>query len=146
MPSLPAGRRPAVGGGPARPPHCVAEYPAAPRTVPRARRHARDVLHAWGLDALAGTAELLASELITNAVRASARAGQPTVRLLLTRDGDGLRISVWDGAPGVPCRRPDPAGDADGGRGLLLVESLSADYGTYPSAGYGKVVWCVIPG
>jgi hypothetical protein len=32
------------------------------------------------------------------------------------------------------------------GRGLLLVESLSADYGTYPSAGYGKVVWCVVAG
>jgi anti-sigma regulatory factor (Ser/Thr protein kinase) len=146
MPSVPASGRAAAVGCPARPPYSYAEYLAAPRAVPRARQHTRDALRAWGLDALAGTAELLASELVTNAVRASIAAGQPAVRLLLTLDAEGVRISVWDGAPGVPRRRPDPAGDADGGRGLLLVEALGADYGTYRSAGYGKVVWCVITG
>jgi serine/threonine-protein kinase RsbW len=92
---------------------------------------------------LADIAELLVSELLTNAIRASIIAGEPMVRLLLTVDYDGLRISVWDGAPGRP-RRSEQSDDAVGGRGLMLVEALSSEYGTYLSAGPGKVVWCVL--
>jgi len=92
---------------------------------------------------LAATAELLVSELVTNAIRASTIASEPVVRLLLTVDYDGLRISVWDAAPGRP-RRSEQSDDAIGGRGLMLVEALSSDYGTYLSAGLGKVVWCVL--
>jgi anti-sigma regulatory factor (Ser/Thr protein kinase) len=51
---------------------------------------------------------LLVSELVTNAVRASVISGHPVVRLLLTTDSDGLRISVWDGAPGGPVRKEHP--------------------------------------
>jgi anti-sigma regulatory factor (Ser/Thr protein kinase) len=95
------------------------------------------------MDGLAEVAELLVSELVTNAVRASVVSNQPVVRLLPMSKSVGLRISVWDSAPGRPQRTQLPA-DAAGGRGLLLVESLSADYGCYQSAGTGKVVWCAV--
>jgi anti-sigma regulatory factor (Ser/Thr protein kinase) len=45
---------------------------ALPNAVPCARLHASLVLAEWGLKALAETAELIVSELVTNAVRASA--------------------------------------------------------------------------
>jgi hypothetical protein len=67
------------------------------------------------------------------------------VRLLLTADSGRLRISVWDGAPGTLHQEEGQPGDSDGGRGLLLVDALSSDYGCYQSAGTGKVVWCLIP-
>ena len=44
---------------------------ALPGATPCARLHARAVLHEWGLDDLAEAAELIVSELVTNAVRAS---------------------------------------------------------------------------
>jgi len=49
-------------------------------------------------------------------------------------------IEVWDAAPGkpVPARTDDP--DAEGGRGLLLVEALSSGWGWYATP-YGKTVW-----
>jgi hypothetical protein len=43
-------------------------------------------------------------------------------------------------------RKEHPTADAEGGRGLMLVEALSSDYGSYVSAGAGKVVWCVVGG
>jgi anti-sigma regulatory factor (Ser/Thr protein kinase) len=128
---------------PVGPPHSFLELKALPRSVPHARAHTREVLRLWKLDGLAEVAELLVSELVTNAIRASVISDQPLVRLLLMSRPDGLRISVWDSAPGRPERIQLPA-DSVGGRGLLLVETLSADYGCYRSAGAGKVIWCVI--
>jgi anti-sigma regulatory factor (Ser/Thr protein kinase) len=94
---------------------------------------------------LADTTELLVNrELVTNAIRASVISDQPVVRLLLIREPDGLRVSVWDSAPGRPQRKEVLPDDSAGGRSLLLVETLSADYGSYRSAGIGKVVWCVV--
>ena len=49
------------------------ELPALPASVRSARLHARNILHEWHMAALADTVELLVSEIITNAVRASAR-------------------------------------------------------------------------
>jgi anti-sigma regulatory factor (Ser/Thr protein kinase) len=138
------GSSPAALGRPPRPPHSFREYRALHRSVPEARHHAHSVITTWGLPELADTAELLVSELVTNAVCASVISGHAIVRLLLTTDADGVRISVWDGAPGRPMRKESLTADAEGGRGLVLVEMLSADYGSYMSAGHGKVVWCVV--
>ena len=119
---------------------------ALPSAVPCARLHTRLVLAEWGLQALAETAELLVSELVTNAVRASAglpgrRLGLPTVRLWLSADHEHALIEVWDADERMPvCEQPDP--DAEHGRGLYLVEALSEDWGTHRPAGYpGKIVW-----
>jgi len=124
--------------------HSFTEAAAQPASVPPLRLHARKVLHGWGLAALADTAELLVSELVTNAIRASQQAGLAVIRLLLMPAGAGVRIQVWDSAPGQPAWQQDQPADAESGRGLLLVELLSDRSGTYRAAGGGKVVWCLV--
>jgi anti-sigma regulatory factor (Ser/Thr protein kinase) len=125
---------------------------ALPSAVPCARLHARLVLAEWGLQPLTETAELIVSELTTNAVHASQglvssrydgrwRPGTPPVRLWLRSGGQRVLVQVWDANQQMPERQePDP--EAEHGRGLLLVESLSAKFGVYrPDRSSGKVVW-----
>ncbi len=135
-------------------PHTQLELGALPTAVPCARLHTKHVLREWNLPELADTAELIVSELVTNAVRASAGLmssryagrwvpGVPPVRLWLVSDGQHIVIQVWDANEQMPARQ-DPAPDAERGRGLLLVESLSAEWGSYtPEMSSGKVVWAV---
>jgi anti-sigma regulatory factor (Ser/Thr protein kinase) len=122
---------------------------AQPFAVSCARGHVRSVCLEWGLPDLADTAELLVSELMTNAVRASERlriradlAVVPVVGLWLVSDKSSLVIHVWDGNDDMPVRR-DAAIDEESGRGLMLVESLSSDWGAYRTA-TGKVVWVMV--
>lgn len=118
---------------------------ALPGAVPCARLHARHVIWEWGYGELSETAELLASELMTNAVRASQvlRRDAP-VRLWLLCDKTRILILVWDGSPQTPVRR-NVSEDAEGGRGLVLVEALSAQWDWYAHDQLGgKVVWCEI--
>src|SRR5260221_1499706 len=116
---------------------------------PSARGHVRSVAMEWGLAELADTAELLVSELITNAVRASERlrvradlAIVPVIRLWLVSDKSSLVIHVWDGNDEMPVRR-NAGIDEESGRGLMLVESLSSDWGAYRKT-TGKTVWVKI--
>ena len=95
------------------------------------------------------TAELLASELVTNAHQASDRlriraglAVVPIVRLLLISDKSSIVIHVWDGNDEMPVRRGAMI-DEERGRGLMLVESLSSDWGAYREM-TGKTVWARI--
>jgi anti-sigma regulatory factor (Ser/Thr protein kinase) len=121
------------------------ELAALPTAPACARGHVRVVAHEWGLPQAAETAELLASELITNAVQASARLPltEPAViRLWLVSDGLSVVIHVWDASHEMPARR-DAGLDEDNGRGLMLVEALGKQWGAYGRAG-GKVVWVVI--
>ncbi len=130
---------------------------ALPQTVPEARRHTRQVLHGWGLAELSETAELLVSEIVTNAVQASAGpAGSrqervevddaSTLLFWLAGDGERALIEVWDSCERKPQRR-DAGTAAESGRGLLLVEALSAEWGSYvPSGWAGKVVWALVTG
>ncbi len=124
----------------------LAALPTAPAC---ARGHVRTVAHEWGLPDLADTAELLASELVTNAMQASQRlrtradlAAVPVVRLGLFSDRLSLVVHVWDASDDMPVRQ-DPGPDEIGGRGLMLVEALGKDWGTYRKA-EGKVVWVMI--
>lgn len=120
---------------------------ALPTAVPCARLHLRSRLHEWGLRPLAECAELVTSELVTNAVSAVAGLPEPLVRLRIASDRERVLVEVWDASEQRPApRRPEPAElPAEGGRGLLLVAALSSDWGTYPSRP-GKVVWAVVPG
>lgn len=78
---------------------------------------------------------LVASELVTNAVRAT---GLVAVQLRVA--GPSLYVEVWDNMPGVPEVKCLEA-DAEGGRGLHLVEALATRWGVcHPQSG-GKVVW-----
>jgi anti-sigma regulatory factor (Ser/Thr protein kinase) len=132
------------------------ELRALPSSVRTARMHARATLNEWCLAALADTTELLVSEIATNAVCASARiarqrgAGQLPMRLWLTSDRRSVLIQVWDADRLEPIPQ-DLGPDAECGRGLLLVQTLSAEWGYYPPDGSGrpggKIVWarCELP-
>jgi hypothetical protein len=130
------------------------ELRALPASARSARTHTRRVLRRWRLGGLAETAELIVSEIVTNAVRASAAAGhqQPEtgpaaraelLRFWLTSDGRSVLIQVWDSDHQRPVRK-DVGADAETGRGLLLIETLSAEWGWYgPDEQGGKIVWAV---
>jgi PAS domain S-box-containing protein len=108
--------------------------PPAPTSVARARELACARLVQWGLDALVDTAELLVSELVTNALRHG--EGDIRLRLLLDRS---LVCEVWDAGLVQPRRRR--ARDTDeGGRGLQLVSLLADSWGSRRTP-HGKTVW-----
>jgi anti-sigma regulatory factor (Ser/Thr protein kinase) len=94
------------------------------------------------------TVALIVSELITNSVAASrALDGGPfPVLLRLLSDRSEILIMVHDASLGQPGRL-SPADDAEGGRGLMLVEAVSKRWDWYAVPG-GKVVWalCEAPG
>jgi anti-sigma regulatory factor (Ser/Thr protein kinase) len=107
------------------------------------KRPQLDDLHPAGL---ADNAELLVSELVTNAVAASRSTGSGSaVRLWLLSDTARLLILVQDASPHRPVRA-DPGPDAEHGRGLLLVEAISDQWGWYaPAPGAaGKVTWALL--
>ena len=121
-----------------------------------ARRFIEATLPSWGAEHFIETASLLASELVTNAVKFSGGggpgaglAGVRAIGLALELLGDELVIEVWDSSP-VP---PAVAGaavagegdaDAEGGRGLMLVQELSREWDCYQPPWGGKVVYCVL--
>jgi len=89
--------------------------------------------------------ELITSELVTNAIEASAALdGWPwPVRLWLTWNRRDVLILVGDASPKPP-ERIDPSEDTDSGRGLVLVEAISQRWGWYDVAdATGKIVWAV---
>lgn len=104
-----------------------------------ARRRVRERLAAWRLDQLVEVAELLVSELVTNALR---HAGGPIEVTVLLLD-EILTLAVADGQSPLPRLRRAREGD-EGGRGLHLVSVLSERWGARPTEG-GKVVWCELP-
>jgi anti-sigma regulatory factor (Ser/Thr protein kinase) len=110
--------------------------------VPCARLHAKQVVIEWGWAELADTAELIVSELVTNAVRACAALSSPVVEVWLASDRGCVVVGVWDGSDDMPSRRETAAQD-EAGRGLVIIETLSADWGWYREHG-GKVVWALL--
>jgi len=104
------------------------------------RSAVREALSGWGLSDLEPVASLVATELVTNAV---IHADSGPTQLLLSVDDARLRIEVTDGDATRLPRRMHREVTAAGGRGLALVDSLSAAWGTRrPRIGRGKTVWC----
>jgi anti-sigma regulatory factor (Ser/Thr protein kinase) len=134
-----------------RPLQSFLELGALDGAVPSARLHARHVLSEWGLGALADDAEVVVSELVTNAVQASRAMTHAAIRLWLATDRLQVVISVWDASPEPPTPI-DAADDAENGRGLLLVEALSKQWDWFPAepgspsanGHHGKIVWAVV--
>jgi anti-sigma regulatory factor (Ser/Thr protein kinase) len=121
------------------------ELGALSGAVPCARLHARQIICEWALTPLTDQAELVISELVTNAIRASrATRLAPAVRVWLLSDRRTVTIMVWDASPQAPART-QADDDAEYGRGLLLVEAASARWGWYvPRDHAGKIVWAVV--
>ena len=123
-----------------------------------ARGMAGPVMRLWGVGADGVEAAVLVlSEVVANAATATARlAVQPPVRFWIRPrldmgDMGAVLVTVWDASPDVPVPPGGtvPAG-RESGRGLLLVDALSAAWGWEswacpPDGVPGKSVWCVIP-
>lgn len=88
-----------------------------------------------GAEDVIANAEMIVSELLTNAVNARCSG---TEVMLSARDGR-VRIEVHDDADGLP-ELQQPAITDQRGRGLLIVSALSTDWGVECSA-RGKRVW-----
>jgi anti-sigma regulatory factor (Ser/Thr protein kinase) len=135
--------RPGAGGAFQPQAHrCYLEAGAHPGSVPYVRRHTRQILAAWRLDSIAEDVELVVSELVTNAVRATlaVQAAAP-VALYLAVEHGRLYVLAWDCCPDLPVPRAHP-GDAESGRGLDLVAALSDEWGAAAEPG-GKVVFAI---
>jgi anti-sigma regulatory factor (Ser/Thr protein kinase) len=113
-------------------------------SVPVARAHLRQLLSSWGQAELSQDAGVVVSELVTNAVAASAGLVLASAPVLVWLGSDGycLLLTVSDVSPRPPVRL-DVRLDAEGGRGLALVEALSDRWGWHPASvnGLKKYVW-----
>ncbi|MER6346870.1 SpoIIE family protein phosphatase [Streptomyces sp. NPDC001595] len=110
-----------------------------PEAVRHSRRFTSRTLRAWGLAEHTDAVLLIVSELVTNALVHT----DGKIRLDITLVGNRLRIAVADSSPRTPVRPTNIGWEATGGRGLLLVEAMSAAWGTVPVSG-GKQVWSEI--
>ncbi|MFF7748016.1 ATP-binding protein [Streptomyces sp. NPDC007971] len=119
------------------------------RAVTVCRRTLRLILTLHGLTGLLDTAELLAAELVSNAVRHT--KGPAALRVRRTVEGV-VWIGAWDTDPAPP-EPPVPLSSAgelvEAGRGLGLVVACADYWGWQPSARFGnrgKYVWCELTG
>ncbi|MEU1892778.1 SpoIIE family protein phosphatase [Streptomyces pristinaespiralis] len=121
--------------------HVSWDLPAEASIVSRARKNVARQLERWGLDDAVFTTEVIVSELVTNAIR----YGGAPIRLRLIRD-TSLICEVSDGSSTAPHLRRARMFD-EGGRGLLLVASLTECWGTRYSP-TGKTIWAeqALPG
>jgi anti-anti-sigma regulatory factor/anti-sigma regulatory factor (Ser/Thr protein kinase) len=130
----------------ARPPYLRDELVLAPTpTAPAAAREfVRATCRYWELALPDGTlverAVLLANELVTNAVVHA----HTELHLRLELRGDRLHIAVRDGSPRLLRLVAVPDTEAQGGRGLWLVEQLARGWGVNRHPDGGKVVWCTL--
>jgi anti-sigma regulatory factor (Ser/Thr protein kinase) len=116
-----------------------ATFSTLPISVARARLFVTETLWEWGMRGLCDTADVVVSELVTNAIRASAWL-YPLVTVVLWADRVNLLIEVCDNAPGVPVPTVSPD---ESGRGLHLVCALSDNWGYYLNS-CGKTVWAYL--
>ncbi|WP_326796849.1 ATP-binding protein [Streptomyces sp. NBC_01808] len=140
MPPHPSAPTPTI---PPLPVRCV--FPAHPLSVPRARRAVLDALPRPHHPRLGDDLQLLASELVTNAVRHGARPDSDHLIELFLWPADGhYWLAVSDPGPGTPFLTAPAAADC-GGRGLLLVDALTAAWAVVPRRVCGKAVVAGLP-
>ncbi|WP_329342472.1 SpoIIE family protein phosphatase [Streptomyces sp. NBC_00663] len=112
--------------------------PADPSLVAPIRKQVVEQLGTWGLSEASFTAELVVSELVTNAIR----YGAHPIRLRLIHDATTLICEVSDTSHTAPHLRRAKTWD-EGGRGLLLVAQLTQRWGSRHTAD-GKTIWAEI--
>lgn len=110
-------------------------YPPEARSVLLARRFVRSVLEGVATEVVE-TAELLAGELVTNAVLHARTEVEVRVR---SHEGQ-VHVRVWDGRPDRPLVPRELRAYAGSGRGLALVEELASSHGVHTEQD-GKAVW-----
>jgi anti-sigma regulatory factor (Ser/Thr protein kinase) len=113
-----------------------ARLATGPAAAAEARGQVRAAIFTWDLPVDPSVAMLLTSELVTNAIRHE--AGE-AVTLAISCSRGQLRVDVHDTSRSVPVLVDAPA-DAETGRGLMLVATLSAEWG-YDRTPMGKAVY-----
>lgn len=111
------------------------------KAVPEARRALRELLRQWGRPERSEIAELLTSELVTNAL---IHTDHDAV-LTATVSPRGLHVEVRDFVGRRPRPRVSTTDDSTNGRGLFLVQALADAWGVRPH-GVGKAVWFDLDG
>jgi anti-sigma regulatory factor (Ser/Thr protein kinase) len=109
--------------------------------ITEVRRALRELLRHWGSPAVADVAELLTSELVTNALVHTGDGAVVTATVGTNR----LRVEVRDFMSALPRLHTPGADEGTHGRGLVLVQSLSDSWGVQ-TLGMGKVVWFELDG
>jgi len=110
------------------------ELPARGWSTNAARTAVREALSAWGLDDPEHLVELVATELVSNVVR---HVGEDFC-LSISADGAIITLTVQDPSPELPARRIP---DEHSGRGLFIIEAVSASWGVDEIRDDGKRVW-----
>lgn len=123
---------------------------ATPSASAVARLWLRRTLQAWGARTAIDDMLVVGNELVTNAIQECRKANESEqwqlnltsklIRLRLLGFASTVAVEVWDRAPGEPRLPPADLKRTDG-RGLLIVEALSMNWGFYPIRPWGKVVW-----
>ncbi|MFF1736820.1 SpoIIE family protein phosphatase [Streptomyces sp. NPDC058247] len=118
--------------------------PNDPEALREARHMIRAAVRAWGAGRRADEIELVADEMITNALMHTDGPAIVTLRVITASDRR-LRVEVEDPSSALP-RRREAGEDGVSGRGLLLVDRLADVWGV-EARGSGKCVWCefVVP-
>ncbi len=124
---------------------------AVPTAVRCSRMFARLCLRQWGLPSLADDSELVISELVTNAVKAtdvidaaprwSQLAGLATIDVRVMLFERSIVIAVWDRNPAAPVIQESGLPDSENGRGLSIVAALCKRWDYFLHDGGGKCVW-----
>jgi anti-sigma regulatory factor (Ser/Thr protein kinase) len=115
---------------------CRVRLTAGPAAAAEARRQVKAVICAWDCPVDQDIAVLLTSELVTNAIRHQAGAA---VTVAISFAFGQLRVEVHDPSHSLPVL-VDASVDAEAGRGLMLVATLSASWGMYRTPA-GKAVY-----
>ena len=114
-------------------------FPHEPQSVPAARHFATTVLRGAAAETLEAV-ELMVSELATNCIRHT----NSGFDLTIIRDGREIRIEATDHAGGTPTMRSPKPTDPSG-RGLKIIDMLSAGWGVRSGSATGKTVWFTVP-
>jgi anti-sigma regulatory factor (Ser/Thr protein kinase) len=109
---------------------------AVPASVGMARSQVKATIQAWEIPVDESIAVLLTSELVTNAIR---HEKDDTITLVITCAYGQLHVDVHDSSCSLPVPMDGPP-DAETGRGLVLVASLSSSWGYYRTQ-TGKAVY-----
>ncbi|GAA3821225.1 ATP-binding protein [Streptomyces coacervatus] len=102
------------------------------------RRIVRSLLDEWQLAELTDAVELGVTELVANVVR---HVPDRRCVLLVLRSAAGVRVEVADGCPQLPSIPAELEPEAEGGRGLVLLDAVVDKWGVGPAVGGGKTVW-----
>lgn len=121
-------------------PAAAFRFPSEGRSAGLAREALRRQLRYWCISGEpACAAELLLSELVTNAVKAQAPAA-PEIGVRFALSDGLLRLEVRDASDELPVMKKAEE-DEECGRGLVLVDALASGWGVDDRGGIGKTVW-----